>query len=67
MYIGLRLLRVPDSRAEGPIWSKIAVGALAVAAIAAARAWLHRERLAELPLVEQDEPKDIEELYAAGL
>ena len=58
---------MPDSRAEGPIWNKVAVGVLAVAVIAAARAWLVRERLPELPPVEKDEAKDIEELYAAGL
>jgi len=40
---------------------------LAVAVIAAARAWLGRERLPELPRVEKDGPKGIEELYAAGL
>ena len=67
MYIGLRLTGMPDSRMEGPIWNKLAVGVLAVAAIAAVRAWLGRERLRELPLVEKDEQKDIEELYAAGL
>ncbi len=61
------MLRVPDSRAEGPIWNKVAVGVLAVAMIAAAHAWLGRERLPELPLVEKEEPKDIEELYATGL
>ena len=67
MYIGLRSTGMPHSRAEGPIWNKLAVGVLAVAVIAAARAWLGRERLAELPLVEKDEPRDIDELYAAGL
>lgn len=61
------MLRVPDSSREGPIWNKLAVGVLAVAVIAAARAWLGRKRLPELPLVEKDEPDGIEELYAAGL
>ena len=67
MYIWLRSLRVPDSRAGGPIWNKLAVGVLAVAVIAAARAWLGRQRLPELPLAEKDKPNEIEELYAAGL
>jgi len=40
---------------------------LAVAVIAAARAWLGRQRLPELPLAEKDKPNEIEELYAAGL
>jgi hypothetical protein len=61
------MLSVPDLRAEGRIWNKLAVGVLAVAMIAVARAWLGRERMPELPLVGKDMPKDIEEFYAAGL
>ncbi|MFB3069086.1 MAG: hypothetical protein ACE1ZF_00165 [Gemmatimonadales bacterium] len=51
-----------------PIWNKFAVGMLAIATIAAARAVLRRNRRAEAPAEKTShDVEDVADLYAAGL
>ena len=53
---------------EALIWNKFAVGMLAIAAVAAARAVLRRNRLAAAPAEETSQDiEDVTSLYAAGL
>ena len=60
-------IRVPYSKREEHIWSKLAVGMLAVAMVATASALLRQNRPPEIPRSEADDLKDVEQLYAAGL
>ncbi len=68
MYISA-VVRILDPNMEAPIWSKFAVGVLAVATIAAARVLiLRRNRPAEITAAESvKQLKDVQGLYAAGL
>lgn len=57
-----------DLKKEALIWSKFAVGMLAIATIAAASVLLRRSRPVEVTAGDQtDESKGVEGLYAAGL
>jgi hypothetical protein len=59
---------VIDPHKEVSIWSKFAVGMLAVAAIGAVRVLIRRNRPVEIPAAETSRDlRDVEGLYAAGL
>lgn len=69
MYISA-VVGILDPNLEAPIWSKFAVGALAIATLAAARVLiLYRNRPAKVTDTEGGKKtlKDVHGLYAAGL
>jgi hypothetical protein len=69
VYISAVVVGILDPNLEATIWSKFAVGVLAVATIAAARVLIrHRNRPAEVADAEGGSKlKGVQGLYAAGL